>query len=282
MIYKIEKNVIIITDKSQFDINHILKCGQIFRYKIEDGIATVFSLDKKAVVKTENGQTKIISSDLEYFVNFFDLNNNYTNVYNELTKFEFLKESIIFGKGLRILKQDLLESMVSFIISANNNIKRITNSLFYICEHLGQKVDDYYAFPTLKALKTASIEFFTIAGLGYRAKQLYATLQKLDANCLNDFIKMDFAQKQKWLISLSGIGEKVSDCILLFGDNQKYVFPVDTWIEKVYKNNFAQISAKNRFEMRKNLIKIFGEYSGLAQQFLFYYYRENNKKLLSK
>lgn len=280
MIYKIENDVIIITDKSQFDINHILKCGQIFRYKIENDTAIVYSLDKKAVIKAQNNQTKIFSNDAKYFVNFFDLNNDYTSIYNELNKFEFLKESIIFGKGLRILKQDLLESMVSFIISANNNIKRITNSLFYICEHLGQKIDDYYSFPTLKDLKTASVDFFVQAGLGYRAKQMYDTLQKLDISCLLEFEKMNFEEKQKWLISLPGIGEKVADCVLLFGNNQKYVFPVDTWIEKIYKSNFAKIPAKNRTEMRRNLIKIFGEYSGLGQQFLFYYYRENSSKLL--
>lgn len=278
MIYKIENGVIVITDNTQFDINHILKCGQIFRYQLKDDKAVVFSLDKKAEVITKNNQTIIISNDSQYFVNFFDLNTDYKPVYEELRKYDFLTAGLDYAKGLRILKQDLLESMVSFIISANNNIKRITNSLFYICEHLGRKIDDYYAFPTLEELKTANVEFFVQAGLGYRAKQLFDTLQRLTQKDLVDFDTMDFLKKQKWLISLSGVGEKVADCVLLFGDSQKRVFPVDTWIEKVYKNNFAQIPAKNRCEMRKNLIKIFGDYSGLAQQFLFYYIRENSNK----
>lgn len=274
MIYKIENNTIKITDLTQFNISHILDCGQIFRYYIEGNLATVFSADKKAVIETSDDCVKIYAEDIDYFVDFFDLKTDYNVYKNSLKNYDFLHEPIKFGYGIRILKQNLFETLVSFIISANNNISRIKKSLFKICELFGSEMKGFYAFPTINQLKLASIDQLKEAGLGYRAEQLHKTLRMIDENMLTDFFNLTLPQKQNWLISLSGVGEKVADCILLFGGREKRIFPVDTWINKTY-NRITDSIETNRSKIRKYFVEEFEELSGIAQQYFFYYYRSN-------
>ena len=171
---------------------------------------------------------------------------------------------------LRILKQDLFEMIISFIVSANNNIPRIKGIIDRMCIACGEKMGTYCAFPTAKALAEKDEIFFKEIGLGYRAPYILKTA-RLIANNNFDLIKLvsfDTESAKKMLLILPGVGPKVADCILLFGLNRYDVFPVDTWIEKVYKEIFNKDNTPQN--MRKDLIKEFGKYSGIAQQYLFY------------
>lgn len=274
MIYHKSNGKIIIDDCTHFDIEKILLCGQVFRFDIRQNGAVVYSADKKAEV-TKCGRTiEIVTDDVDYFVKYFDLDRDYDDIFRALEQYEFMRPSLEFGKGLRILRQDLLEGIVSFIISANNNISRIRKSIFYICEHAGKDMGDYYAFPDLDTLKKCDVQFFVDAGLGYRAEQMCQTLQYLTEDMLSALPYMGVDDKQKFLLSLCGVGEKVADCIMLFCADENRVFPVDTWIEKVYRTYFGT-EYKNRSEIRRNLIARFGDLAGVAQQYLFYYFREN-------
>ena len=167
--------------------------------------------------------------------------------------------------------------IISFIISANNNIKRIQKSIECLCLRFGKNMGMYYAFPTLKELKTATIEDFISAGLGYRAAQMYATVQSLTEEKLNNLKNLSRDEQFNFLTSLKGVGEKVANCILLFGLGVKDVFPVDTWINKVY-NNLTSAIETDRKKITKELTAKYGELSGYAQQYFFYYYRDNNLK----
>ena len=132
---------IVIEDLSQFNINQIFDCGQIFRYFINENTAEVVSGDKYAKVITYDDRVEILTTDVEYFEHFFDLKRDYNKIKNKLCADQFLSPSIKLGYGIRILNQDLFEMIVSFIISANNNIKRIKNSLNYLSKQFGSKVN---------------------------------------------------------------------------------------------------------------------------------------------
>ena len=256
-----------------FDIKKILECGQIFRFYINDlGEYVVNSQDKIARIKQGN-PTLIFTKDVDYFYNFFDLNTNYDELVKKINQ-PIIKKAIEYGRGIRILKQPLIEVIYSFVISANNNIKRIQKIIERLCQSYGKKIDGFYAFPTLSQLKNISQSQYNNIGAGYRGDYLYKLSQQLSENFLDKLNELDTTSARKELIKLSGVGPKVADCILLFGMNRFDVFPVDTWIEKVYKNMFNE-DLKNRDKISKFLVNYFGDLYGLCQQYLFYYKREN-------
>ena len=182
-----------------------------------------------------------------------------------------LKEPIEFGKGIRILKQNLFETLISFIVSANNNIKRIQLILNRLRKSLGRDMGEYYAFPTRDSMLKKDETFFKEIGAGYRANYLYKVVRQVDENKLEEYRELPTLQLRNKLIELSGIGPKVADCILLFGYGRKDVFPVDTWIAKMYNKYYEPL--ENREVIRKNLTTQVGDLSGYAQQYLFYFMR---------
>ena len=276
MNYKIEENKITIYDLSDFNTNQILDCGQIFRYVIKDNVAVVNSEDKQATITTYANRVEVATSDVAYFENFFDLKTDYSKIKTQLRKDLFLKNAVDYGYGIRILNNNTFEMIVSFIISANNHISRIKKSIEYLCEHFGTNMKEYFAFPTLDQLKLATIEDFKLAGLGYRAEQMFSTIQKLTSQDIQNLKKISKNEQFSFLTSLKGIGEKVANCILLFGLGAKEVFPVDTWINKVY-NDLTNTKETDRKKITRELTNRYGKLSGYAQQYFFYYYRENKK-----
>ncbi len=269
MEYKLFKNKIEIYSKQDFNPQHILECGQIFCYQKSQQGYKVFSKDKMAeIIETQDGY-QILCDDEKYFENFFDLKTDYSQIKNQLSKFDILKKPIEFGSGIRILKNDVFEVIISFIISANNNIKRIQKIINALKNHCTHGT----AFPTHNQLLSFSVEDFYRLGLGYRAPQLYKCLRQLDEQKILQWQSLPTPQLRKNLISLSGVGPKVADCILLFGYGRKDVFPVDTWINKMYNMYYSPVN--NREKIANNLVNIFGNLSGYAQQYLFYYQRSS-------
>ena len=272
MKYKITKNCIEIQGKDDFSAKDILECGQIFAFNKTEKGYVVFSLDKKAeIVETETG-FKIITCDTKYFENFFDLKTDYGLIKSRLSKFKILENPIKFGHGIRILKQDLFETLISFIVSANNNIKRIQLILNRLREKLGKNMGDYYALPTQEKLLSVDEQFFKDIGAGYRASYLYKVVRQVDEKTLESWRELPTKELRNKLIALSGVGSKVADCVLLFGYGKKDVFPVDTWINQMYNKFYKPLD--NREKIRENLVNEFGELSGYAQQYLFFSMRE--------
>ncbi len=271
MKYEILKDGILIIGKNDFNIDDILLCGQIFSFNKVDYGYDVYSLDKYAkVVEEENGY-RIITNDSAYFENFFDLKTDYSLIKKELKKYPLLSEPIKFGGGIRILKQDLFETLISFIVSANNNIKRIQLILNRMREKLGKDMGGFYAFPTQEELLKVDEKFFKEIGAGYRAGYIYKVVRQVDEKMLKDWNNLSTTELRKKLIALSGVGPKVADCVLLFGYGRKDVFPVDTWIAKMFNKYYAPL--ENREEIRRRLINEFGNLAGYAQQYLFYFMR---------
>lgn len=277
MKYIKSKQNIKILQTDEFNIKQILECGQIFRFQIDENYAVVYSKDKRAVIKESKEEVVIETNDVDYFEHFFDLKTDYSTIKSELKKDEFLSSAVDYGYGIRILNNDVYEMIVSFIISANNNIARIKKSIECLCEKFGTYNGDYYAFPTLKQLKNASVEDFKNAGLGYRSTQLFETLQTLNEKDVENLKQMDAISQFDFLVSLKGVGEKVANCIMLFGLGVKTVFPVDTWINKVY-NKLTNSVENDRKKISKELSSRYGALSGYAQQYVFYYFRDNKLK----
>lgn len=273
MNYIKENDRILIGDKSDFNIDDTLLCGQIFSYQKTLEGYDVFSRDKRATVLEKENGYEVITKDVDYFENFFDLKTDYASIKRELEKHPILKQPIAYGGGIRILRQDPFETLLSFIISANNNIKRIQLILNRLRESLGENMGDFHAFPTRERLIAKDVDFFKAIGAGYRADYLYKVLREVDEEKLKRLNTLPTDALRKELIALSGVGPKVADCVLLFGYGRKDVFPVDTWIAKMYAKFYQPLS--NREEIRRRLTSEFGELAGYAQQYLFYYMRES-------
>ena len=273
MKYILANNKINIIGKEDFNPEHILECGQIFSfYKDDDGNYIVSSLDKCAKI-FENKTGFVIETNFpEYFENFFDLKTDYAKIKSHLSQFEILKKPIEYGYGIRILKQNLFETLISFIVSANNNIKRIKLILNRIKEKYGTCMNGYFAFPTREQLLSATEADFAELGAGYRAKYLFEVLRQVDEDMLLQWDSLPTKELRNNLVSLMGVGPKVADCVLLFGYGRGDVFPVDTWIEQMYDRFYTHID--NREKVRENLVAEFGELSGYAQQYLFFFMRE--------
>lgn len=257
-----------------FDVKKTLECGQVFRYKkTNENSYVVFSLDKKCELYQKDGYVTLKSEHIDYFSNYFDLKSDYEKITSELKRFCEIEEQIRFGEGIRILKQDFYEATISFIISANNNIKRIQSIIEKLCEQKGEKKDGYYAFPTAEKLQEFSIEELKSLGLGYRAEYIYQSCR--DFVIVKDYISTlptDSARVQ--LLKLKGVGPKVADCILLFGLGRFDSYPVDTWMLKAHKSEELNTPKK----VSEYCLNRYGKYAGLVQQFVFYYQRENKLK----
>lgn len=275
MKYEITKDKIIIYDKTQFNSKHILECGQIFRYKqLSNEHFIVYSADKFAEIIEHNNYYEIITADINYFENFFDLKTDYSKIKSSLVGNQTLKNACEYGYGIRILNQQPLETIISFIISANNNIKRIQTLVEKLCEQCGENKGLYYAFPSLSQLKNLSVEDLKNLGMGFRAKYIYYTVRQLEYVDLEKLKNLDTLKLLEFLTSLSGVGPKVADCIALFSYHKMDCFPVDTWVQKIYNCYFSINTEKNRNIIRNNLVSNFKNLSGYAQQYLFYYKRE--------
>ncbi len=277
-------------DNTFFNIADTLECGQIFRFKPRNNGYLVFSLDKCAYVCNDQKRTVIECEkrNVEYFKRFFDLDFDYSSVYDGAKSFgvDILATGADYGKGIRILNQDCTEALFSFIISQNNNIPRIKGIIERLCEAIGESKSfgelTYHAFPTVQALANQSLDFYKSIGLGYRAEYVYALAKSLtngfDVKALND---LDTKRLKKELVSLYGVGPKVADCVVLFGYHRGDSFPVDTWIKKVYKEDFNG-KLNDTSKISDWFVNMFKNHAGYYQQYLFHYKRNQENKTNSK
>lgn len=284
----------VIENQDSFHSTHIFDCGQCFRWnKIDD--KCYIGIIKGAVIKVRQENNKLIftGKSRENFKDtiryYFDLDTNYSDYKNKLSKIDnYMAESIKFGNGIRILKQDLWECIISFIISANNNIPRIKKIIERICEKYGKQIEFegkiYYEFPSPEELSKASIEDLRALGTGFRDKRIYNTTQMIlnKEVDLEKIATLDNTEKMRCeLLKLDGVGPKVADCILLFGLKRLDVFPIDVWVRRVMNDLYIhnEIEEKvNKTELQKLAQDKFGDLKGMAQQYLFYWKREENKE----
>ena len=280
----------IIENQESFELKDIFECGQCFRWNkqndksyigvIKNGVLSVKKDDEKIIFcGMLNGNIKNIVEE------YFDLNRNYDEIKDELSHIDqYLKNSIEYGRGIRILNQDLWETTISFIISANNNIPRIKGIIEKIAKKYGNEIEwngkKYYTFPNAEQLKNVSVQDFRDLGTGFRDIRLFETTHLiLDKKV--DLEKMhteDTLTARDELLKLSGVGPKVADCILLFSTLKRFdVFPIDVWVRRVMNELYIKNEDETKVS-KKEIMKIanekFGALEGIAQQYLFYWKRE--------
>lgn len=282
----------IIESPNSFELKDIFDCGQCFRWNKEnDDSYTGIWKNNVVNVKKENDNIIFTGvSDAENFeeeINkYFDMDRDYEEIKEKLSKIdENMKTSIEYGKGIRILNQELWETIISFIISANNNIPRIKGIIERLSKNYGKKIEwnekEYYTFPTPEELKNVTVEEYRSLGLGFRDIRLYETTKMI----LDKEIDLEKLQNnpntievREKLLSLSGVGPKVADCILLFSTLKRFeVFPIDVWVRRVMNDLYIKNEDENKVSKKQieNLAKEkFGDLAGLAQQYLFYWRRE--------
>lgn len=267
---------IIIREREDFDIGQILECGQTFRYRRQADGYRVFAGDKTCTV-TQSREEAIVACeecDADFWKNYFDLQTDYGVVKRSLRPLPYMEEAIACGKGIRILRQDHWETLICFILSANNRLPRIMGIVDRLCARLGEDCGGYHAFPTPERMARENAAFYRELGAGYRAEYLEKTARAVaDGFDLKKLEEADNASARGALRTLAGVGPKVADCILLYGYHRTEAIPVDTWIKKAY----AQICAdgcRNTEAMRRRLEEIYGSFGGFAQQYLFYYQRQ--------
>lgn len=277
-----------------FELKDVFECGQCFRWnKEENGSYT--GIFNNCVVNVQKEGNEVVFSgnntdenqkEFEQKINcYFDLNRDYSKIKNRLSKIDNnLKTSIEYGKGIRILNQDLWETIISFIVSANNNIPRIKGIIERISESYGEKIKwnrkTYYAFPSPDQLSQASVEKLRKLGLGFRDIRVYKTTQLIKNNefKMSELYNINTEQAREKLLTLPGVGPKVADCILLFSDLKRMdVFPIDVWVRRVMNELYIhneQEKKVNKNEIQKLASEKFGDLRGIAQQYLFYWKRE--------
>ncbi len=280
----------ILENCNSFEPVHIFECGQCFRWNKEDDESYTGVFKNNVLnVKKENG--KIVFKGIcdgnieEICKDYFDLDTNYEEIKSTLSKIDkYLETSIQYGSGIRILNQDLWETIISFIISANNNIPRIKGIIERISKKYGKKIiyneKEYYTFPNMYKLGEASVEDLRALGLGFRDKRIYETTKMF----LNKDITLEELENEQnidilreKLMTLSGVGGKVADCIMLFSLKKFSVFPIDVWVRRVMNELYIKEPDENKVSktLIRNLAKEkYKDLAGLAQQYLFYWKRD--------
>ncbi len=267
-----------------FRLNDTVTCGQIFRFfPQDDGSFDIIIKDRVINVRMDKDLLCVSSNKednlKEVVENYFDLGNDYSSMNDFLIKQDDkLTSAIEFSNGLKMIKQDPFETIIEYIISANNGVYQIANALNNIAKKYGKKVmfnnKEYYLFPGYKDLSKVTLEDFRKCKVGFRDKYLKAIIDKLNNNEINleEFYNLDTKVALDKLMENIGIGPKVASCILLFAYQKYDVFPIDTWVKKVMKKDYEIIGEKN---IRAFATKTYGKYSGIAIQYLFNYGRNN-------
>jgi len=288
---KLNKQKYVIEKINSFDLVHTFECGQCFRWNKQlDGSYTGIFENNVVNVKIENRKIifeGIFDEDAKTIIeNYFDLNRNYEKIKTTLKKVdEHVKTSIKYGEGIRLLNQNLWETIISFIISANNNIPRIKGIIEKISKKYGNKIEwegnEYYTFPTVEELSKASIEDLRNLGLGFRDVRVFETTKMIMEKQI-DLEKLtklkDSKRIREELLKLPGVGPKVADCIMLFSTLKCLdVFPIDVWVRRVINELYFKLPDETKLkntQIEKLAKEKYGNLAGIAQQYLFYWKRE--------
>lgn len=281
-----EKGKVIVENISDFNPVHTFLCGQCFRWNEEaDGSFTGVAHDRVVNIKSEDNKIIIDNTNLDDFENiwknYLDLETDYDEIKRTLSKDDkAMTDAINFGSGLKILNQDIYECLISFILSTQNGIPRIKKIIEHMSRLFGKPIEyngkTYYTFPDVEKLSSLTEKDFEPVKAGYRAAYILSCARAVKNGdiVLNTLMDMPYDEARENLLKLTGVGPKVANCVLLFSLKKREAFPVDVWVERVMKYFYVDEKATVK-EIFDYGMKKFGNLGGFAQQYLFYYAREN-------
>ncbi|WP_432407289.1 DNA-3-methyladenine glycosylase family protein [Wukongibacter sp. M2B1] len=284
-IHEMQKGIML-KDVRDFELPHVFECGQCFRWnKQEDGSYTGVALGRVINLKKEDNNIYIDNTNADEFMDiwhsYFDLDRDYGDIKKQLGKLdETMMTSVKFGHGIRILKQDEWETLVSFIISANNRIPMIKKAIEALSENYGEFIGEYggkryFSFPKPEALCNLNIEDIQFSGIGFRAKYILSAAKLVASKDIDIYIlrNMSTENAREQLMLFPGIGPKVSDCIMFFSMDKDDAFPIDVWVKRVMEYFYVPEGTSLK-KIQSYAQEKFGSIAGFAQQYLFYYARE--------
>jgi len=280
-----ENSKIYFNDITHFNLKETLTSGQTFRFTeteidgfkgflgyVENYFIKVYQKDNSLVIYSNN-------NDPLYWQSYFNLDVDFDEILESISRDNLVKEAMThYDFGIRLIKQNLFETIITFLCSQNNSIPNITRIINNLCMTYGEKITyedmEYYAFPTVESLSNADLDTLKQCKTGYRNEYILnsskAILNKeID---LDNIINLNTDDAKVELMKLHGIGPKVADCILLFSLRKYDAFPTDVWVKKIMQQKY-NVESKNEKNKREKGREIFGPYAGYAQQYLFHYYR---------
>ena len=281
-----------------FSLDHTLDCGQVFRWnRIGDCWRGV--VDGTVIEIVQRGSSLTYTSfpegkDASFLRSYLRLDDDLPEILASINRDEVIAEAINGLKGLRLVRQDLWECLISFICATYANIPRIRGIVENLSRRFGERIecgdDVFYGFPSGKVLAKATLGELVDCGLGFRARYVQRTARALcEGFDLEGLKGMSYEDARKRLLTLTGVGLKVADCILLFSLNKLEAFPVDVWISRImfehYHRQLPLYSPSTRYRRINEFGRCyFGEYAGYAQEYLYHHYKSTkwNKSGFSK
>lgn len=248
-----------------FSLNDTIECGQVFRFtKIKDNEFNLYSKDNYANLKQDGENLIVKSKNPDYFEDYFDLKTDYNKLLKGFDGDEYLEKARKYCGGIRILRQDKWEALASFILSSNNNIKRIKGIIERFCSLYGEEIEGGYAFPTYDMVSKLNEDDLKPIRAGFRDKYLLDSAKKVKNKevDLEEVDNMEFLDAKESLKQIKGVGDKVAECVLLFGFHRMEAFPIDVWMKKVLKEKYPNGLSEQLNSSR-----------GLAQQILYHMQR---------
>ena len=260
-----------------FNLEYTLECGQIFRINRKNNWYYINARDKFFKICQVKNEIEFHGVDEEFIIHFFSLDENLSKILKEINKDEYIKKSIDKYRGLRILRQDPWECLISFICSTASNIPRIKSKLKALSESFGKKVSldgvGNYAFPEPGNIN--NYNKIVNAKTGFRAKYIFEANNTVSIKKLNSLRVQSYESAKNELKKINGVGDKVADCVLLFSLGFHQALPVDTWIKKTIQLLYFDNATVSNEKIRAFGLDYFGTYAGYAQQYLFMFSRND-------
>lgn len=260
-----------------FNLDYTLSCGQVFRWQKTDSVWA--GVVNGAVVRArQDGAELIIDStlDADYIRNYFRLDDDLEKIYSSINRDGFVDSLVRKYRGLRLIRQEPWECLVSYICSSNNTIRNITNSIRHMSERFGTEIEDgYYSFPPPKMLAWTELCQMQKCKLGFRTPRVLEIATRVDSGefDLYGIRDLDYKEGRRELMRIKGVGAKIADCVLLFAFGKLESFPVDTHIDKImelhYGKHITGAKSKRKEAIADFAQQYFGEYCGYAQEYMF-------------
>ena len=281
-----ENNVVTVDGVNDFTLSQILECGQCFHFdKLDEEVYEVVAFGRAVKMEQTDKVLRIYGSSMEDYEGiwkmYLDMDNDYGLIKKSVIKADgALKTAVDEKSGIHILNQDFFETLISFIVSQNKSIPQIKQCVKNISHRFGDEVIGYngeafYVFPDVQRLHDATEEELRECKVGFRAPYIKNATEAVYSGAVTKekLDELDIAQARELLMTIKGVGEKVANCVLLFGLGRREAFPVDVWMKRIMEQMYFDGKDTKKQDIEAFAVNKFGDLGGYAQQYLFDYAR---------
>ena len=281
-----ENNIVTVDGVNDFTLSQILECGQCFHFdKLDEEVYEVVAFGRAVKMEQTDKVLRIYGSSMEDYEGiwklYLDMDNDYGLIKQSVIKADgALKTAVDEKSGIHILNQDFFETLISFIVSQNKSIPQIKQCVKNISHRFGDEVIGYngeafYVFPDVQRLHDATEEELRECKVGFRAPYIKNATEAVYSGAVTKekLDELDIAQARELLMTIKGVGEKVANCVLLFGLGRREAFPVDVWMKRIMEQMYFDGKDTKQQDIEAFAVNKFGDLGGYAQQYLFDYAR---------